>query len=70
MPYDALVDLLHTAEQSCEAMGQLSKAIALRNLQTVLGQESKISQELQRKMAAQLRTQLRLNHYAREFWLT
>jgi hypothetical protein len=67
MPYDALADLLHTAEQSCEAMGQLSKAIALRNLQTVLRQESKISQELQRKMVAQ---QLRLNHYAREFWLT
>jgi hypothetical protein len=61
MGYDALVDLLQTAEQSCEAMGQMSKAVALRNLQTVLREDSELSRELQRRMARQLRGTPRLD---------
>jgi hypothetical protein len=55
MEYDALIDLLHIAEQSCEAMGQPSKVVAFRNLQTVLREDSELSKELQRRMARQLR---------------
>jgi hypothetical protein len=53
--YDPLVDLLHTAEQSCEAMGQPSKVVALQNLQVVLREDAELSKELQRRMARQLK---------------
>jgi hypothetical protein len=36
MTYDPLVDLIHNAEDACTTCGLISKADALRNLETVL----------------------------------
>jgi hypothetical protein len=55
MNYDALVDLIHVAEEACTTCELHSKALALRNLQTVLRRDPIISQHLQRGMASELR---------------
>ena len=48
-------DLIQVAEDCCADHGQLSKAAALQNLQTVLRANPELSRELQRRMAAELR---------------
>jgi predicted transcriptional regulator len=55
MTYDPLVDLIHAAEEACTAYGLISKADALKNLQTVLRRNPIISLQLQRGMASELR---------------
>ena len=50
-PYDPLVEILQVAEESCESLGRISKASALRNLQTVLRADNDLSKEIQRRMA-------------------
>lgn len=55
MTYDPLVDLIHAAEEACSTCGLISKAAALRNLQTVLRRNPVISLQLQRSMATKLR---------------
>jgi hypothetical protein len=53
--YDALVDLIRVAEESCAECGHMTKAVSLRNLQTVLRANPEISKQLQRGMAEELR---------------
>ena len=55
MNYDALVDLIHIAEEACTSCELHSKAVALKNLQTVLRKNPIISQHLQHGMATELR---------------
>jgi hypothetical protein len=55
MTYDPLVDLIHVAEEACNTCGLISKADALKNLQTVLRRNPVISLQLQRGMAVELR---------------
>jgi hypothetical protein len=55
MNYDPLADLIQVAEDCCADRGQLSKAAALQNLQTVLRANPELSRELQRRMAAELK---------------
>ena len=55
MTYDPLVELIHAAEEACTSCGLMSKAEALRNLQTVLRRNPIISLQLQRGMATELR---------------
>ena len=55
MTYDPLVELIHVAEKACTTCGLMSKADALRNLQTVLRRNPVISPQLQRGMATELR---------------
>jgi hypothetical protein len=50
-----LADLIQVAEDCCADHGQLSKAAALQNLQTVLRANPELSRELQRRMAAELK---------------
>ena len=52
--YDALVDLIRVAEESCAECGHMTKALSLRNLQTVLRANPEISKQLQRGMAEEL----------------
>ena len=52
MQYDPLVETLNVAENSVE---HPAKAVAIRNLQSVLKADPNLSKELQRRMAAVLR---------------
>ena len=49
--YDPLVEILQVAEESCESLGRISKASALRNLQRVLRADEGLSREIQKRMA-------------------
>jgi hypothetical protein len=55
MNYDPSADLIQVAEDCCADHGQISKAAALQNLQTVLRANPELSRELQRRMAAELK---------------
>jgi hypothetical protein len=46
MNYDPLADLIQVAEDCCADHGQISKAAALQNLQTVLRANPELSREL------------------------
>jgi hypothetical protein len=50
--YDPLIDILKTAEES---LPHPSKAAVLRNLQTVLIEDSELSRELGRRVAQVLK---------------
>ena len=52
--YDALCELINSAEQACVSQGLPSKVIALRNLQAVLRDKPKVSLDIQRAMAKML----------------
>jgi len=55
MTYDPLIELIHAAEEACSTCGLISKADALKKLQTVLRRNPVISLQLQRGMATELR---------------
>jgi hypothetical protein len=46
--YDALVDLIRVAEESCVECDHMTKALSLRDLQTELRANPEISKQLQR----------------------
>ena len=53
--YDPLAEILQIAQESCESLGEIGKAAALRNLQTVLRADQGLSKEIQKRMAACLK---------------
>jgi hypothetical protein len=56
MDYDPLEELIHIAEEYCADHGQLSKAAGLQKVQTVLRANPELSRELQRRIAAELKS--------------
>lgn len=64
LEYDPLVEILAVAEKACESVGQIGKAAALRNLQTVLRLDRELSGELQKRMAACLMVNSSSQHRA------